>query len=65
MSSFRDQIYRELHDDICYNYLPMETANRFGALIYLLQDLQSISREIEESVISCKLFSPHATELWE
>jgi hypothetical protein len=65
MSNFRDQLYRELHDDILYNYPPMETANRFGALICLLQDLQSISREIEESVQACKIFSPHATELWE
>lgn len=65
MSSFRDQIYRELHDDIYYNYSPMETANRFGSLICLLQDFQNISREIEESVQMCKLFSPHATELWE
>lgn len=65
MADFRDQIYRELHDDICRNYSIVETASRFGSLICLLQDIQGISKEIEESVVMCKLFSPHKVELWD
>jgi hypothetical protein len=65
MSAFRNQIYQELHDDIMHNYGTIETANRFGSLVCLLQDFDSISSEIEQCVTACKIFSPHKQELWD
>lgn len=65
MAGFRNQIYQELHDDILINYPQFQAPNRFGSLICLLQDFDNISKEIEESVSMCKLFSPHKVELWD
>lgn len=65
MSAYRDRIYRELHDYICATYPPDEIANRFGALLNLLQHLQSLSKELEETITLCNIFSPHHVELWQ
>lgn len=64
MSSFRDQIFAELGENVLYNY-PTDGPGRFGALICFLQDISEISTEVDLAVESCKIFSPHKTELFD
>jgi hypothetical protein len=64
MSGFRDQIFRELDENILSNYVT-DGPNRFGAIICLLQYVWELSLEVNLAVEGCKLFSPHQSELWD
>ncbi|KAI6171883.1 Nuclear receptor [Aphelenchoides besseyi] len=57
-SDLRNRIYQELHDDILAFYPPNQVAHRFGSLICLIQDLQHVSKEIDETLTMFKIFHP-------
>uniref|UniRef100_A0A7E4W4Y8 Nuclear receptor domain-containing protein n=1 Tax=Panagrellus redivivus TaxID=6233 RepID=A0A7E4W4Y8_PANRE len=61
----KNRIYSELHTYLISMYGITGTGARMGSILFLLQDINVIAKDITEQVIIGKLFNPHLIEVWD